>query len=89
MTDPRFVVSTFRIPKKIHAKAKEYTKEFNRTRKWDTQKLSLTVLIGSALDAYMKIHPLIDKDRKVVIPRITREELLNLEDASGPSNPCT
>ncbi len=89
MTDPRFVVSTFRIPKEIHAKAKEYTKEFNRTRQWDQQKSSLTILIGNALVAYMKSHPLVDAKGKVVIPRITEKELKNLEDSSGPSNPCT
>lgn len=61
MSDQRFVVTTFRIPKEIHGKAKEYIKESNRTIRWDEKRMSLTILIGKALDVYMKIHPLVDE----------------------------
>lgn len=58
MADSRFTVSTFRIPREVHIRMKQYVKEYNAKVKWDEVKMSFTVLIGKALEEYMGRNPL-------------------------------
>ena len=53
MSDPRYIVTTFRVPKEVHGRAKSFIKKYNESISWDEKKLTLTVLVGRALDDYL------------------------------------
>lgn len=57
MSDSRYVLSTFRIPREVHARMKEYIEDFNCNVRWHEKKMNMTVLIGKALEAYMGKSP--------------------------------
>lgn len=65
MADSRFVLSTFRIPREVHTRMKEYIVDFNSGVLWHEKKMNMTVLIGKALEAYMGKN----KVTKVVVNR--------------------
>lgn len=56
MSDSKFIVTTFRIPREVHVKMKEYVEDFNYNVKWHEKKMNYTVLIGKALQEYMSNH---------------------------------
>lgn len=53
MSDPRYVLSNFRIPREVHQRMKEYIADYNYNVLWHEKKMNMTVLIGKALEAYM------------------------------------
>ena len=56
MKDSKYIVTTFRVPVEVHGRAKSFIKKFNKSVSWDEKKLTLTVLVGKALEEYLGIH---------------------------------